>query len=157
MGINMALARPKLKLLRKQGLAVPSLPTPVIPRGLLPGRVAFMLVPRLSQYAQRITAKVAAYAEVPETTLAVKFISGSVGPDSLYYEYYALMIDGNPEGFFVLCPYKEGVIGCEASRCGYAKLEILLDDVLKLTFPEVSGTGPWIGYGVFDIPIETAA
>jgi hypothetical protein len=151
-----------------QAIKLPSLAgtlagTPLLPRpGLLPNRVTPRLFPRLISYAGRVRMHRHAVGTVAEADLIPKFISNTVDADGIFHEYYVLDLNGNPEGFMDLAtgpkevdPNFEKNVGCEITRCGYAVFDVYLDDVLQVTFPEITATTPkpWVGYTAFWIPM----
>lgn len=122
-------------------------------------RVTPLLIPRLSQYANRVAVHVRKWGEVPEADLVAKIISGTVDDAGNYHEYYALMRGGDPEGFMDLRLTEDGVLWCEVSRSCHAAVDIYLDEVLVASFPELTplaeGEMPvWPGYTNFEIPSE---
>ena len=140
-------------------MSMPKMPglggIPLIPRtGLLPMRVTPLLIPRLSNYAARVMAKVKAHGTVPAATLVNKLISGTISPEGDYHEYYALMRNGDPEAFMDIMLTVNGEVWGGVSRMCAAACDVYLDDALKATFPETVGDGPWIGFTGFQFATE---
>jgi hypothetical protein len=156
-----------------QALKLPSLATtPLIPfrPGILPMRVVPRLVPRLYSYATRVRVHMSegkrtwpdgTEVTYPAADLVPKLITNTVTPENVFFECYALMRDGDPEGFLLLSVGKhvpEGNIGAEFLRATGNRVDIYLDEKLLVTMEDVLVTGetqPFKGYYNFLIPTQT--
>lgn len=129
------------------------LPEPIhLLQGIIPDRILQTLMPRLGSYAARITVKTHAFGTVPASTLQAKLITSSLSPEDELHEYYALMRNGDPEGFLTIHQTPEE-ISCEICRMCAAAVDIYLDGALKVSMAETTGAGPvWPGYTMFEIP-----